>query len=145
MCLRMAARYAPEAYNEVGSALSGKHVEASSPPVSCAAVLARRMGASEMHAVMAAGFAGGIGLSGGACGALGAAVWIIGMNVLKEGGKVDYKASRALDTIDRFIRCSEYEFECSKIAGRTFESVSDHASYVRDGGCSRIIEVLAAK
>jgi hypothetical protein len=38
-------------------------------------LIARKMGESDMHAVMASGFAGGIGLCGGACGALGAA-WI---------------------------------------------------------------------
>jgi len=28
--------------------------------------------------------------------------------------------------------------------GRKFENVADHAGYLRDGGCSKIIEVLAA-
>ena len=50
-------------------------------------MLAQKMGASEMHAVMAAGFAGGIGLSGGACGALVAAIWITVMGHAKEGTK----------------------------------------------------------
>ena len=45
------------------------------------------MGVSEMHTVMAAGLAGGIGLSGGACGALGAAIWINGMNDSQEGAR----------------------------------------------------------
>ena len=76
----MAARYAPEAFSEINTALSEEHIEAPSPPVSCAAMLAQKMGVSDMHTVMAAGFAGGIGLSGGACGALGAAIWITGMN-----------------------------------------------------------------
>ena len=145
-CFRMAARYAPVAFSEINAALSEKHIEAPPALVSCSALLARKMGASDMHAVMAAGFAGGIGLSGGACGALGAAIWIIGMKSLKEGvGKLDFKAPKALDTIDRFIKCTDYEFECSKIVGRKFESIGDHASYLRDGGCSKIIDVLAAK
>jgi hypothetical protein len=85
-------------------------------------------------------------LSGGACGALGAAIWIIGMNSLKEGvGKIAFKAPSALDAIDRFIKCTDYEFECSKIVGRKFENIGDHASYLCTGGCSKIIEVLAAK
>ena len=69
-CFRMAARYAPVAFDEIDTALSERHIEAPSPPVSCAAMLAQEMGASEMHTVMVAGFAGGIGLCGGACGAL---------------------------------------------------------------------------
>lgn len=38
------------------------------------------MGLSEKQAVMAAGCAGGIGLSGGACGALGVAIWTLTLN-----------------------------------------------------------------
>jgi len=104
------------------------------------------MGVSDMHKVMAAGFAGGIGLSGGACGALGAAICIIGMNSIKEGaGKLDFMNPKAQDAIGRFIKCTDFEFECSKIVGRRFEDVDDHAAYLRDGGCSKIIEALAAQ
>jgi hypothetical protein len=145
-CMRMAARYAPVAFSEINTALSEKHIEAPSPPVSCAAMLAQKMGVSDMHTIMAAGFAGGIGLSGGACGALGAAIWIIGMNSSKEGvGKIEFKSPRAIDAIDRFMKCTDFEFECSEIVGRRFENIGDHAGYLRDGGCSKIIEVLATK
>ncbi len=75
----MTARYAKDAYSQI-SALSEENIKAPPHPVSCSAMLAQKMGVSEMHRVMAAGFAGGIGLSGGACGALGAAIWITGMN-----------------------------------------------------------------
>ena len=145
-CFRMAAGYAPEAYSAINTALPEKHIEAPSPPVSCAAMLAQKMGVSDMHTVMAAGFAGGIGLSGGACGALGAAIWIIGMNSSKERvGKVDFKDPRAIDAIDRFLKSADSEFECSEIVGRRFENIGDHAGYLRDGGCSKIIEVLATR
>jgi hypothetical protein len=145
-CFRMASRYAPVAFSEIDCALAEGHIESPPAPVSCSALLAQKMGVSDMHAVMAAGFAGGIGLSGGACGALGAAIWIIGMNSLKEGvGKLDYKAPIALDAIDRFLKCTDCEFECSKIVGRKFENIADHASYLCNGGCSKIIEVLAVK
>lgn len=144
-CLRMAARFAPLAFREINAALSEEPIEPPPVPLSCAAMLAARMGVSEMHAVMAAGLAGGIGLSGGACGALGTAIWIIGMKSLREGaGKVTFKAPGALEVIDRFLRCTDYELECSKIVGREFESVGDHASHVCNGGCAKIIEVLAA-
>ncbi len=145
-CMRMAVRYAPAAFNKINSALSGKNIEAPLPPVSCSALLAQKMGVSGMHTVMAAGFAGGIGLSGGACGALGAAIWIIGMNSIREGvGKLDFMNPKATDAIGRFIKCTDFEFECSKIVGRRFEDVGDHAAYLRDGGCSKIIEALAVK
>lgn len=144
-CLRMAARFAPLAFGDINAALSEEPIQPPPPPVGCAALLALRMGASDLHAVMAAGLAGGIGLSGGACGALGAAIWMIGMKSLGEGaGKVAFNAPGALEAIDRFLRCTDYEFECSRIVGREFESVGDHASHVCRGGCAKIIEALAA-
>ncbi|MFC1944796.1 C-GCAxxG-C-C family (seleno)protein [Chloroflexota bacterium] len=144
-CVRMTARYAPVAFSEINTALSEENIEVPAPPVSCSAMLAQKMGVSEKHTVMAAGFAGGIGLSGGACGALGAAIWIIGMNGHKEGAGKKVINSRASDLIDRFIRSADFKFECSEIVGRRFGDIGDHAGYLRDGGCAEIIEVLAAR
>ena len=143
-CFRRAAKYAPAAFSAINSALSENQIEDPSPPVSCTAMLAQKMGASELHTVMAAGLAGGIGLCGGGCGALGAAIWIIGLNSLKEGAdKIDFKNPKALEAIDRFMKCTDYKFECSEIVGRRFENIDDHAEYLRSGGCSKIIETLA--
>lgn len=145
-CFGMAARYARAAFREINAASSEMHIESLPAPVSCSAMLAQRMGASDLHTVMAAGLAGGIGLSGGACGALGAAIWIIGMNSLKEGvDRIGLNPPAALDAIERFIKCTNNEFECSKIVGQQFESVSEHASYLRAGGCAKIIEALAVQ
>ncbi|MFC1661176.1 C-GCAxxG-C-C family (seleno)protein [Gemmatimonadota bacterium] len=145
-CLRMAERYAPLAFDEINAALSEEVMEAPSPPVSCAAMLARKMGESDMHAVMASGFAGGIGLCGGACGALGAAIWIQGMKVGKEEGRrIGFKDPRAQEIVDRFMKHTDFEFECSEIVGRKFKDVDDHAGYLHDGGCSELIEVLAGE
>jgi len=141
-CFSMTAGYARAAFGEISAALSDGHLAAPAPPVSCAAMLARKMGASDMHAVMAAGFAGGIGLSGGACGALGAAIWILAMDSGREG-KVQYNSPEAMNAIDRFVESTDVKFECSEVVGRRFENVADHAGYLRDGGCSKIIEALA--
>jgi hypothetical protein len=144
-CFANAARYASTAKDAIDGTLSRQPGEAPPTPVSCAALLAKRMGASGMHAVMAAGFAGGLGLSGGGCGALAATIWITGMNLLREGtAKLDFKTPRALEAVDRFLGCTRNELECSKISGRRFESIDDHAAYLRDGGCSQVIEALAA-
>jgi hypothetical protein len=146
VCFSMSASYARIAFSEIDSTLSEKPVEATAPPVSCAALLAQKMGVSEMHSVMAAGFAGGIGLSGGACGALGTAIWINAMNDSQDGVRnFNLEDPKILALIDRYLESADYEFECSKIVGRKFENVADHASYLRDGGCSKIIEALAAK
>jgi len=143
-CFRKAVRYAQIAFGEINTSLSKVHLEVPPPPVSCTAILAKKMGLSDLQTVMSAGLAGGIGLSGGACGALGAATWIIGMNSLKEKGeKLDYKSPRTLNAIDTFFKCTDFEFECCKIVGRRFENIGDHAIYMRNGGCTKIIEVLA--
>lgn len=145
-CFNMALKYAPVALVEINTALSADKIATPTPPVSCAALLAERMGGSGMHRVMAAGLAGGIGLSGGACGALGAAIWMIEMNSLKEGnGKTDFKNPRIMDAIDRFMQCTNSKFECSEIIGRRFESIDDHAGYLHESGCSKIINILATQ
>ncbi len=145
-CFRMAARYAPVALGEIEAILSDESIEASPGPISCAAMVAQKMGASDLHAVMAAGFAGGIGLCGGACGALGAAIWLTAMaGSANPEGKADFKGSGVADVIGRFAGCTGGEFECSRIVGRKFASVEDHADYVCDGGCSKLIDVLAVK
>jgi hypothetical protein len=144
-CFHKTAAYAPVAFSEINTPLSQEHIEAPSPPVSCASMLAQKMGVSDSHKAMAAGLAGGIGLSGGACGALGAAIWIIGMNTRREGGKISFKNARAIATIERFLKFTGSRFECSEIVGRKFENVADHAAFLHDGGCSEIIEVLAAE
>jgi hypothetical protein len=144
-CFRMAAKYAPKAYEAINASLSERTFEAPSPPLSCTAMLAKKMGVSDMHVVMAAGLAGGIGLSGGACGALGAVLWIIGMNRSEEEIGLNMTGSWAGEIIESFLESTDYEFECDKIVGRKFEDLSDHAHYLCNGGCSKIIEALATK
>jgi hypothetical protein len=145
-CFRMAADYALAAFDEINTPLPATDSEAPSRPQSCTALLARQMGVSNLHAVMAAGLAGGIGLSGGACGALGAAIWIIEMNnAINNEGKVDFNDPLALAAIDRYLESADYEFECEKVVGRKFADVADHAEYLHNGGYAKIIEALGAK
>ena len=107
-------------------------------------MLAHKMGASDLHVVMAAGLAGGIGLSGGACGALGAVNWLQGLDRgREEAGTTGLDFSAFDDVIDRFMPAADFEFECSKIVGRKFGNPADHAGYLQAGGCAGIIEALA--
>ncbi len=142
-CFGMSARYAHLSHAELGAAFSADGIDPGPGPLSCSALLAQKLGASSLHTVMAAGLAGGIGLSGGACGALGAAIWIQGMRFLQGGGQIAYKAPYAEKLIECFTQCTGGEFLCAKITGRRFESVGEHAAYLRDGGCAKIIEALA--
>ena len=101
--------------HEINIALSDKNVEVPCNPASCAAKMAKKLGASDRHTVMAAGLAGGIGLCGGACGALGAAVWIMGMNTLKEREVKNLWSDKAYNSrfetlVDTFLKTTGYKF-----------------------------------
>jgi len=144
-CLNMAAGYARETYREIDTALSEINAEVIDPPVSCAAMLARRLGLSEMQAMMAAGFAGGIGLSGGGCGALGAAVWSSSLDDGQPQSNIQLTNPKIEALMEKFLESSGHEFECARIVGRRFENIADHADYLRQGGCTKILEALAAR
>ncbi len=139
-CFRMAARYAPVAFAEIRAALGNQH-DAPAAPVSCSALVARKLGASDLHAAMAAGFAGGIGLCGGACGALGAVAWL---DAMSGGGEYKTLEARATRIVERFLKASGDTFECSEIVGRRFVDVADHAAHLRGGGCARILDALSS-
>jgi hypothetical protein len=143
-CFGMAANFAPEAYQAIDAALSVGPINVPSRPISCAAEVLRQSGASGMHQVMAAGFAGGIGLSGEACGALGAAIWKMAMDESRQGTRNKVIMAKTKDLIDAFLKVSNDVFECAGIVGRNFNSVAEHAGYLHGGGCRRIIETLAA-
>ena len=143
-CGRMAMRFAPIAYDEINEALAEEPPQLNTPCASCAAELARKMGASEQHVGMAAALAGGIGLSGGACGALGAAVWLTALNRPEEKTGLTAGDTTIGKVIEAFLENSDREFECEEIVGRKFNDATDHARYVSGGGCSRLIEALAA-
>jgi hypothetical protein len=144
-CFRMAAGYAKEVRRGIDAAMAEEQPEAPSTPVSCASIVAQKMGASDMHTVMTAGFAGGIGLSGGACGALGTAIWLTAMNQPVEMDGFSYSGTWVDDLIQSYLESADYEFECAEVVGRKFEDIGDHANYICNGGCSKIIEALGSE
>jgi Putative redox-active protein (C_GCAxxG_C_C) len=142
-CFRRAGSYAPMAFEQIDQSLSEKNGDGLVLPVSCTALLARRTGFSEKHATMASGLAGGIGLCGGACGALGTAIWLLAMKRLRNGAKkVDYNDPQFANVVEAFLNASDFEFECSKVSGRMFGDVAEHAAFVLDGGCSKVLDAL---
>jgi hypothetical protein len=144
-CLFLLWKYIRATYTGIQSKPPEIPDESPSPPVSCAALLAQKAGASEMQAVMAAGLAGGIGLSGGGCGALGAAIWITGMNSPEEKPDKKIGNEKINAIIERFKEQTEAKLECSAIAGQKFASIAEHSAYLREGGCGEIIKLLAAE
>jgi hypothetical protein len=130
---------APEAHRQGRS--QGFQVES---PASCASALARRRGALELHATMASGLAGGIGLSGAGCGALGAAIWLIAIEEPELVQKFDLDTPRVMQVVESFLEASGGEFTCEAIVGRRFAGLEEHATYLREGGCTRLMDTLAA-
>jgi hypothetical protein len=144
VCFSMSASYAQSTRMEIDRSSSASIDQKSSYTVSCASLLAKSMGASDLHSVMAAGFAGGIGLSGGACGALGAAIWLHGMNQAKVNNtRPGFSDPRLMEMVERYLSVSDYEFECARVVGRQFSDVADHAAYLQAGGCENIIQALS--
>lgn len=142
-CLDLAEQWFPEAVRAAAEGLSAAPTY-SLPPMSCASVVAKRMGASDEEAVMVAGFAGGLGLSGNGCGALAAAVWMKTLGWSKQNpGKSAYNNPAAKSTLQAFMDANGSRFICRELCGRTFASVDDHAEFLQAGGCRDVIESLA--
>jgi hypothetical protein len=93
---------------------------------------------------MAAGLAGGLGLSGSGCGALAAAIWMNDLQQIKRGDKKSASFDPNTDpTLKVFFEETDYELECYKICGQRFRSLDEHTDFLKKGGCKKLIEVLA--
>lgn len=145
-CMNLAEAWAPEAIQAAKAGLAKAQIELTQKPVSCASEVVRKMGGSEKEAMMVAGFAGGLGLSGKACGALSAAIWYKTLQWVRENpGKlppyINYKTGKAI--LKRFRDISGSDMACAKITGKHFETIDDHSEYIHNGGCNVLIEALA--
>jgi hypothetical protein len=143
-CFKLAGKWAPEALDAAEEGLEVDTDDLPEKTKSCASEVIRKMGGSEEHILMAAGFAGGLGLSGNGCGALVAAIW---MNALIQNKKGD-KKSASFDpntdpTLKTFYEETDYEIECEKICGQQFKRLEEHTDFLKKGGCKKLIEVLA--
>ena len=144
-CFNLAEKWAPEAIQSATEGLSREQISLPRPPISCASEVAQKMGASDKEMIMVAGFAGGLGLSGNACGALSAAIW---MNTLawcrkQTNSKLPYKNPNATNTLKAFYRATDFEILCHKIAGQCFKTIEDHVEFIKNGGCDKLIDDLS--
>lgn len=147
-CFRRAGNFAPAAFKTIlkNKEISGEFQTAGADqsPSSCTAHCARELGATPEQAMMASGLAGGIGLSGGACGALATTIWLMGIEkIRKEKTKIDYfKFTEAKDLIEAFKGWTGGKMLCSEITGQIFQDPSDHSGFIRGGGCQMILQKL---
>ncbi len=141
-CFTLAEEWAPEAIQAATAGLSHDQTDLRQLPTSCASEVARKMGASDEEMVMVAGFAGGMGLSGNACGALGAAIW---MNTLARcrNGESSFPNPDANRIVKAFDSATDSKILCHEICGQQFKTIDEHTEFMKNGGCDRLIEVLA--
>lgn len=144
-CFNLIVKWTPEAIQAAMAGLE-EDINYSQPCISCSSEVVKKMGGTQEEAIMVAGFAGGIGLSGHACGALSAAIWY---RMLEWAKNTPEKSSSMFNNPDAkkllrtFYMQTDSKILCNKICNRSFSTVDEHSGYIKAGGCSNIIEALA--
>ena len=144
-CFNLIVKWTPEAVQAANKGLS-ENINHNQPCLSCSTEVVKKMGATEEESIMVAGFAGGIGLSGNACGALGAAIWYKMLDWGKKNpGKSQsmFNNSDAKKVLRAFYIQTDSEMLCHKICNKKFNTINEHSDYIKNGGCKNIIDTLA--
>lgn len=143
-CFRLAGRWAPEAVKAAKEGLDIKQNNPTTHPISCASEVVKKMGGSDEEIAMVSGFAGGLGLSGNGCGALAAAIWknSLTKHIKLTGKSAPYKPETN-EVLQKFHKETDYEMECSVLCGRKFSTIEEHTEFIKNGGCSKLINLLA--
>lgn len=111
---------------------------------SCAFQLIKTMGGTDEDAITAAGFSGGIGLSGGVCGTMIAKVWYEALLYLRKHKNEDhYPHSYQKDLYQEFMKITDGEYACPELSGHRFQNIEQHSHFVEEGGCNKLIDLLA--
>lgn len=143
-CYTLTGKWAPEAIEAAYEGLEDNDKKIPTHCKSCASELIRKMGGTEEDAGMVAGWAGGMGLSGNACGALAAAIWYRTLQLCRQQpGKSFYYNANASEILETFYKETNYEILCKDITGKTFSSIEEHTDFMDKGGCKQLLEVLA--
>ena len=45
--------------------------------------------------------------------------------------------------INSFNKVTDSQMLCSEICGKTFQTIDDHSKFIKNGGCEKLINVLA--
>jgi YHS domain-containing protein len=145
-CFNLAEEWAPEAIGVAKKAVVLPAAKFTQKPISCASEVIRKMGGTQEEMAMVSGFAGGLGLSGKACGALSAAIWMKTLNWCKanKGKNPPYfnnpEAKKVLTT---FKSETKGKFLCTEICNQNFKDANYHYSFMKQGGCKELINKLA--
>ena len=142
-CFNLAENWLPEAIQSAKEGLSQELIFSTEKPISCATEVAKKMGATDEEMIMVAGFAGGLGLSGNACGALSTAIWINSLAWVKEyPDKSAFKNKNAKATLKAFNKETNSEMLCRNICQQQFKTIEEHSQFIKSGGCKDLIKSL---
>ena len=145
-CFNLAEDWAPEAIEASIHSLESENVILEDKPISCASEVIKRLGGTDREAMLVAGFAGGLGLSGNACGALAAAIWYHNLKWCEEhkGKRPSMFNNRIAKRLLKAFKAETNAcMECSKITNCEFKDINDHSNFLRKGGCEDIINLLS--
>jgi len=145
-CFNLAADWAPEAIQAGSKGLENDSIEIEGESFSCASEVIKKMGGTDKEAQLVSGFAGGLGLSGKACGALSAAIWYQTLQWCKNNPEKNppmFKNPIAKDYISTFEKETNSCFNCEKITGYRFNDINEHSNFINEGGCNTLINLLA--
>jgi len=145
LCFNLAEQWAPEAVETATKSLS-EDVTIVKQPLSCTSEVLNQMNASDEEIVMVAGFSGGFGLSGNACGALSAVIWKRMLDWCRENPDKNppfFNNKTAKKILTAFNKTTDNKILCSSICGKKFKDLEDHTEYIKEGGCKKLINVLA--
>lgn len=111
---------------------------------SCVHQLIKKMGGSEEDAITAAGFSGGIGLSGGVCGSLIAKVWFEALLYLRKNKDEDHYPHQFQKQIyNAFMEITKGDYSCPDLSGKHFKDVKQYSTFIEEGGCNKLISLIA--
>ena len=143
-CFILAGKWAPEALYAAEKGLEIRPGEPLEQSVSCASEVVKQMGGNEEEMALVAGLAGGLGLSGNACGALAAAIWKNSLETIrKTNKKPSYTDPAHFRIQEQFNEATGYKMECHEICGRRFKTAREHTDFISNGGCEKLMEVLS--
>jgi hypothetical protein len=146
-CFNIAEQWTGHAIGAARDGLDGVENVPSTPVKSCASEVLKRMGASEEETVTVAGLAGGMGLTGNACGALGAVIWkrmLDWCNSHPREKPPYFRKGTADNIVTGFMSLTNSELLCQRICGKKFSTLEEHADFIQNGGCGQLIDALAS-
>jgi hypothetical protein len=143
-CFKLAEKWAPEAIESANKGLSIDQSDLPEDTLSCASEVVKKMGGTEMEMAIVSGYAGGLGLTGNACGALAATIWKNSLERVKTNSfKYSISDPVTEKILKKFFEETDYEMECEKICEKKFKTVEEHTEFIKNGGCEKLIDVLA--